>query len=372
MRPAEWNEFYADVALRGIRVPIEVDGQGFILDGRHRYQAAQELGMKQVPVVNAALNGDDPGIYMLKAAVLRRHLTDDQRAMIATRWMQEHKLQGKRTDLTSAPHRADVSSTDPSPTRAQATETFKVSRKAVERTTYLQNHAPELAEQVFTGDLPLAKAYRQARATPLPPAGNGVLPPTVTLLQVPVAELATHIPGGSVDWIITDPPYGRDYLRLYDQLGAFAAHALRNGGSLLCMTGQSYLPAILTALERHLTYHWTLAYLTLGGQSAQLWNRSVNTFWKPVLWLTKGTYTGRWVGDVVKTPTNDNDKRFHPWGQSEIGIADIISRFTQEGDLIVDPFLGGGSTIVAAHHLNRRTIGADQDPKALETTRARL
>ncbi len=29
-----------------------------------------------------------------------------------------------------------------------------------------------------------------------------------------------------------------------------------------------------------MTYHWTVAYLTPGGQAVQLWDRKVNAFWK--------------------------------------------------------------------------------------------
>ena len=50
-----------------------------------------ELAMKKAPVVDAPLNGDKPEVYMMKAAVLRRHLTDDQRKCIAVLWIDEKK-----------------------------------------------------------------------------------------------------------------------------------------------------------------------------------------------------------------------------------------------------------------------------------------
>jgi len=45
---------------------------------------------------------------MLKAAVLRRHLTDDQRAVMGAMWMKEHWQQGERTDLTSPSRGGEV------------------------------------------------------------------------------------------------------------------------------------------------------------------------------------------------------------------------------------------------------------------------
>jgi|GEM_PF-5725298 len=95
MRGSEWQGFYTDVAMRGIKVPLEVLADGTVLDGRHRLRAAIELAMKEVPVVDAPLNGDTPEVYMLKAAVLRRHLTDDQRSMMAALWIKKIRDRGR-------------------------------------------------------------------------------------------------------------------------------------------------------------------------------------------------------------------------------------------------------------------------------------
>lgn len=166
---------------------------------------------------------------------------------------------------------------------------------------------------------------------------------------------------GSIDAIITDPPYPEQYLPLYQELAYEAGRALRPGGSLAVMVGQSYLDRIFALMAPHLRYHWTLAYLTPGGQAVQLWDRKVNTFWKPILWFVNGDYAGRWVGDVARSAVNDNDKRFHGWGQSESGMADIIERLTEPGELILDPFAGGATTGVVAKELGRRFIGIELD-----------
>jgi hypothetical protein len=63
----------------------------------------------------------------------------------------------------------------------------------------------------------------------------------------------------NVDAIITDPCYGRDSLPLYGDLAKLAAKALRPQGVLAVMCGQSYLPEILAAMTKHMTYRWTMA-----------------------------------------------------------------------------------------------------------------
>ena len=187
-----------------------------------------------------------------------------------------------------------------------------------------------------------------------------------------IAEACQQIENDSIDVIITDPPYPKEYLQLYGILAKEASRVLKPGGSLIVMTGQSYLPEILSLMTPHIRYHWTVSYLTPGGQSAQIWHRKVNTFWKPLLWFVKGEYNGGWIGDVTKSAVNDNDKRFHNWGQSESGMVDIVERFSMPGQTILDPFLGGGTTAVVAVKLGRYFIGIDQDPAAIQTTALRL
>lgn len=176
----------------------------------------------------------------------------------------------------------------------------------------------------------------------------------------------------SVDWIVTDPPYPQEFLPLYATLADVADHSLKPGGSLLCMTGQAYLPDVVAALAKRLTYQWTLAYLTPGGQAVQIFPRKVNTFWKPVLWFVKGEYSGEWIGDVSRSKPNDNDKRFHEWGQSESGMRDLMSRFVKPGDVVLDPFMGAGTTGVIAIELGARFVGFDDDKDAFNEASVRI
>lgn len=172
----------------------------------------------------------------------------------------------------------------------------------------------------------------------------------------------------AIDAIITDPPYPEEYIPLYGELAREASRVLKPDGVLAVMCGQSYLPRVLAEMTRHIIYRWTMAYLTPGGQSPQLWSRKVNTFWKPVL-----IFGGRsWFGDVVRSDVNDNDKRFHGWGQSESGMAGIVEALTKPGALVCDPFLGAGTTAVVCLTKGRRIVGCDIDEKCVETARGRV
>lgn len=190
------------------------------------------------------------------------------------------------------------------------------------------------------------------------------------LIETPIERAHETLDAESVDWIVTDPPYGAEHLPLYGALARLAAHVLKPGGGLLCMTGQSVLPQVMAALGERLNYHWVVSYNTPGGQSAQLWRQRVNTFWKPVLWYVNGDYAGDWIGDVVTSETNE--KNMHHWQQSESGMRDLMRRFVYPNQVILDPFTGASTTGVVALRLRCQYIGIDNDPAVLSVSKERL
>lgn len=66
------------------------------------------------------------------------------------------------------------------------------------------------------------------------------------------------------------------------------------------------------------------------------------------------------------------DKKVHPATFPLQLARKIISLFTHEGELVLDPFVGSGTTLVAAQDLNRNAVGFDLQEKYLEVCAQRL
>ena len=293
-------------------------------------------------------------IYQLKA---ERKAGDWLRENVATvneiRWQDATRLPDGVDKYES--HRWQLEASVPEPVFNEWVDDCLATGKEISAGK-LQSRAKEIKRQQIIDDLPkdAPKAGPQFRLI------HGDFQTEINQIDEPIR------------FIVTDPPYPFEYLHLYGDLSRVASNVMVDGGLVLAMAGQSYLPKVIELLGSHLTYHWTLSYLTPGGQSPQIFPRKVNTFWKPVLAYTKGDYMGDWFGDVCKSAVNDNDKRFHGWGQSESGMADLIERFTKPGDLIVDPFCGGGTTGIVALNLGRRFAGIDIDEKSINITAGRI
>lgn len=66
------------------------------------------------------------------------------------------------------------------------------------------------------------------------------------------------------------------------------------------------------------------------------------------------------------------DKEKHP-AVFPITLSDkVINLFTHEGELVVDPFVGSGTTLVSASNLNRNAVGFDINEKYIELCKERL
>jgi len=173
----------------------------------------------------------------------------------------------------------------------------------------------------------------------------------------------------SIDCIITDPPYPKEYLYLYGIIAKHAARILKPGAAILAMCGQSYMGDVYKLLSEELDYNWTISYDT-PGPATKIWQRKVLSHWKPVYMFTKGKYKGDVFDDKVKSDAPD--KYHHEWGQSESGFAQLVNKFTLPNQLILDPFCGAGTTGVVAVGSGRRFIGIDTSKEEIKKSEDRI
>ncbi len=79
----------------------------------------------------------------------------------------------------------------------------------------------------------------------------------------------------------------------------------------------------------------------------------------------------RWNGFLVEDPKH-KEERFHPTQKPVKLMEWCLKNYSKEGDTILDPFLGSGTTAVACKRLNRNFIGIEKEPKYVEIALKRL
>ena len=89
---------------------------------------------------------------------------------------------------------------------------------------------------------------------------------------------------------------------------------------------------------------------------------------RPRYKIYKDEYPGRkihnlWT-DISPITSTSSERIGYPTQKPEALLERIILSSSNEGDLVLDPFMGGGTTLVVANRLNRKWIGIDVSPNA--------
>jgi ParB family chromosome partitioning protein len=192
-------------------------------------------------------------------------------------------------------------------------------------------------------------------------------------------ELGQNIPANSIDMIFTDPPYTEEFLSLYGDLAQLAERVLKPGASLVTFVGHYAIFKIndLIRLHSNLIYHWQIPVIH-SGRIKRLHVYKVRACYKPLLWYYKPNLEGNGHGptiyhdvrDIVKSKAVLKDN--HEWEQSTKEAKHVIKPLTVKGNLILDPFMGSGTTGIAALELDRKFVGIEIDREHYSNATQRL
>ncbi|MDR0984153.1 MAG: site-specific DNA-methyltransferase [Ruminococcus sp.] len=86
----------------------------------------------------------------------------------------------------------------------------------------------------------------------------------------------------------------------------------------------------------------------------------------------RDTYPSNFWDDISVPYWSMSENTVHPTQKPEKLIAKLILASSDEGDLVFDPFLGSGTTVVTAKKLGRRYLGVEFEPEYLAVTKKRL
>ena len=75
---------------------------------------------------------------------------------------------------------------------------------------------------------------------------------------------------------------------------------------------------------------------------------------------------------VPRPPPREPGKLTHPATYPETLVAEFVERCTQPGDLVLDPMVGTGSTLLACQRMARRGFGVELNPEYAAIARRRL
>ncbi len=147
----EFNALIEDIRESGLRTPI-VLYEGKILDGRNRYRACCKAGIEPTFREFDPRKDGDPHAFVIGMNVLRRHLTESERAVIVIRSAIREQVEAAADARMKAGTAADPS-TPESQGVGKTSEILGrvagVSASLIDRALYLDRNAPKLLNRVL-------------------------------------------------------------------------------------------------------------------------------------------------------------------------------------------------------------------------------
>lgn len=237
----------------------------------------------------------------------------------------------------------------------------------------------------------------------------------VTLMHGDCLELMKQIPDGSVDMVLTDPPYGITVCRWdnvipFEPMWEQLKRVTKKNSAIVMTARQPFTSALvmsnaadfhqalvwqknkasghLNAKKRHLTGHEDVLVFASSPPTynPQKWQSKPSTratrtkptdlYGAQVSTTYQGGNTDRYPVSVLPFPVVNNDGtgggRFHPT-QKPIALMEyLIKTYTNEGETVLDFTMGSGTTGVAAKNLNRSFIGIELDEGYFNIAKERI
>ena len=192
----------------------------------------------------------------------------------------------------------------------------------------------------------------------------------VTIFNADCREVLPELP--KVDLVLTDPPYGRDEIKNNPSRGKLAISKNYGLGDWDKEPVDEKLLVLVVSKANH-SIIFGGNYFELAASSCWLvWDKDNgdNDFADCELAWTNFSsavrlFKWRWNG-MLQQPNHPKDYRQHPTQKPTGLFSLILSDYSKVGDIILDPFLGSGTTCYCAKKLLRKSIGIEIEEKYCE------
>lgn len=206
-------------------------------------------------------------------------------------------------------------------------------------------------------------------------------------------DVLSMLPDHSVDLILTDPPYGINYMsrskslpltkisndrgneayELLDQVLALAEKKLKPDRHIYIFTNWQAYEGMAPVVKKYFKLKGALAWIKNNRTRGDL-KGNYGYQYEMVLYAHKGR---RWLfgsrdSDILyfdKVPTQAMQ---HPTEKPIKLLEYLIGKSTEVGEVVLDMFMGVGSTCVAAKNTGRQYIGIEMEPTWFAVAKKRL
>ena len=201
-------------------------------------------------------------------------------------------------------------------------------------------------------------------------------------------ELMKNIPDGSVDLVLTDPPYGIDFQSNFrknkfnkiDNDNTVNAEfldeckrVLKDTGAIYCFTRWDVYPNWVEQISKRFKVKNCIVWFKRGGGLGDLKKGYIYNH-EFIIYCAEKNHrlNGKRRNDVFEFAKDAPSTYVHPTQKPVSLLQEIIERSSNEGGVVLDCFMGSGSTGVACVNTNRHFIGIELDDGYFNIAKKRI
>lgn len=202
----------------------------------------------------------------------------------------------------------------------------------------------------------------------------------IQLVHGDCLEEMKKIPDGSIDLVLTDPPYGVNACKGVGGFGSSKTDKHYTGGWDSSRPSKEYFDEILRISKQAIIFggnyfadllplgkHW-IVWDKKGDIAFQNPYSDCELIWTNVKKNTVKKYVFKQQGFIKDT----KDIRVHPTQKPSELVQMLLEIYSKDGDIILDPFMGSGTTGVACKNLNRNFIGIELNETYFNIAKQRI
>jgi DNA modification methylase len=398
----EFKQLERNILEEGIREPL-ITWNGILIDGHNRYRIAQEHDMNYETLEKEFENINRVKEWMIHNQFGRRNLSNYQRSVLALHLDSVFKERAKEKMKLSEGKGIQKSEDLKEPEFIVMKEIGKVanvSHDTIAKVKKIEATAtPEVKARLNTGTMSINEAYKeikkeeneQLKTQKAIEIIEKVYENNTNIYNGDCIEYIKTIKDKSIDCLITDPPYGVDI-----QFGAYdnqLSRKIENDGKIedALVLLDEMLINVKTKLKDdahiYIFCNWKIypQFNEIISKHFQIKNLII---WDKLfmgMGDLKGNYSSSYEmivfaggnREFLTRPKNIiqcrfSDERFHNTQKPVELIKQLIENSTNVNETVFDPFLGSGSTVVAAKEMKRNFIGCEIDEQNYKITLKRL
>jgi DNA modification methylase len=398
----EFKQLEQNCLDEGIREKI-ITWNGFIIDGHNRYEIATRWNLEYKTESKYFKNENDVKEWMINNQFGRRNLSNYQRSVLALQLEEvfsekakEKMLKGKPTQIFGEGNRKE------NETNNKIGDIAKVSHETIRKVKKIEAVAtPEVKAQLSTGELSINQAYQeikkeekkinfeQKKAEFEKPIE--IINTNQVILLGDSIETLPNLQKNSFDLLLSDPPYGMDFksgwndkekiandkiedtITLFEDVLKECVPLLKDDAHFYLFGNIDFLPEIKPIIEKYLNLKniliWDRKVIGMGdlktyGFSYDIVYFGYNKKWKDL--------NGTRDRDILQFNRVTPAANIHPTEKPIDLLEYLIKKSTKENDNILDPFAGGGSTLLACKNTNRRATGIEIEEKYYNLVKSKI